>query len=185
MSTRKIERLAKSLGTERLSASQVSQINKGLNEQVEAFRNRTLEEVYPVLWVDAMYEKIRMNGRVINMAVLIVTGVNRLGIREILAVEPMYEESRQTYRMIFKHLQERGLKSVWRVVSDAHTGLKAAVIECFPDASWQRCRVHFMRNILAHVGHKDKAVVAEKLKQIWDTVKLGGWAIPRIMILCG
>jgi putative transposase len=167
VSTRKIERLAKALGIETLSASQVSEINKGLNEQVEAFRTRPLEEVYPVLWVDAMYEKIRMNGRVVSMAVLIVTGVNRLGVREILAVEPMHEESRETYSVIFRKLQDRGLKKAWLVVSDAHAGLKAAVTECFLGSTWQRCRVHFMRNILAHVGHKEKAYVAEKLKQIW------------------
>ena len=79
VSTRKIERLAKSLGIENLSASQVSEINKGLNEQVEVFRMRRLEREYPVLWIDAMYEKIRTDGRVINMAVLIVTGINLLG----------------------------------------------------------------------------------------------------------
>ena len=113
------------------------------------------------------FEKIRMNGRVVSMAVLIVTGVNRLGTREILAVEPMHEESKETYSLIFRRLQERGLKKVWLVISDAHAGLKAAVTECFLGSTWQRCRVHFMRNILAHVGHKDKAYVAEKLKQIW------------------
>ncbi len=132
VSTRKIERLAHSLGIETLSASQVSEINKGLNEQVEAFRSRPLEEVYPVLWVDAMYEKIRMNGRVVSMAVLIVTGINSSGVREILAVEPMYEESKETYSLIFKRLKQRGLRKVWLVVSDAHAGLKAAVTE----ASW-------------------------------------------------
>jgi putative transposase len=134
---------------------------------VEAFRPRPLDEVYPILWVDAMYEKIRMNGRVVSMAVLIVTGVNRLGIREILAVEPMHEESKETYSVIFRRLQDRGLKKVWLVVSDAHAGLKAAVTECLLGSTWQRCRVHFMINILAHVGHKEKAYVAEKLKQIW------------------
>jgi putative transposase len=145
VSTRKIERLAHSLGIETLSASQVSEINKGLNEQVEAFRSRPLEEVYPVLWVDAMYEKIRMNGRVVSMAVLIVTGITRLGIREILAVEPMYEESKESYRELFGRLKERGLKSVWLVVSDAHAGLKAAVTECFLGSCWQRCKVGLLK----------------------------------------
>ena len=168
VSTRKIERLAKKLGIETLSASQVSEINKGLNEQVEAFRNRPLEEVYPVLWADAMYEKIRMNGRVLSMAVLIVTGINCYGTREILAIEPMYEESKESYSLIFNRLKQRGLKNVWLVVSDAHEGLKAAATKCFLGSSWQRCKVHFMRNILAHVDHKNKAYVAEKLKQIWN-----------------
>jgi transposase-like protein len=167
VSTRKIERLAQKLGIENLSASQVSQINKGLGEQVEAFRTRVLEREYPVLWVDAMYEKIRSDGRVVNMAVLIVTGVSVCGIREILAVEPMYRESEQTYTLLFRKLQERGLEQVWLVVADAHKGLRAAVTKCFLGASLQRCKVHFMRNILAHVGHRDKEQFAAKLKQIW------------------
>jgi putative transposase len=167
VSTRKIERLAKSLGIENLSASQVSEINKGLNEQVEAFRTRLLEKEYPVLWVDALYEKIRTNGRVVNMAVLIVTGITTSGIREILAVEPVYGESEETYTQLFDKLKGRGLESVWLVVSDAHKGLQAAVKKCFLGASWQRCKIHFMRNILAHVGHRDKAQFAARLKQIW------------------
>ena len=167
VSTRKIERLAKSLGIENLSASQVSEINKGLNEQVEAFRSRVLEREYPVLWVDAMYEKIRTNGRVVNMAVLIVTGINSLGIREILAVEPVYGESEETYTQLFNKLKDRGLEGVWLVVSDAHKGLQAAVRRCFLGSSWQRCKVHFMRNIMAHVSHRDKGQFAAKMKQIW------------------
>jgi putative transposase len=167
VSTRKIERLAQSLGIENLSASQVSEINKGLSEQVESFRTRSVEAEYPVLWVDAMYEKIRMNGLVQNMAVLIVTGVSVSGTREIIAVEPMYRESEQTYTQLFKKLQERGLEQVWLVVADAHKGLQAAVMTCFLGASLQRCKVHFMRNILAHVGHRDKEQFAAKLKQIW------------------
>ena len=167
VSTRKIERLAKSLGIENLSASQVSEINKGLNEQVEAFRSRVLEREYPVLWVDAMYEKIRTNGRVVNMAVLIVTGITTSGIREILAVEPVYGESEETYTQLFSTLKERGLEDVWLVVSDAHKGLQAAVRRCFLGSSWQRCKVHFMRNIMAHVSHRDKGQFAAKMKQIW------------------
>jgi putative transposase len=167
VSTRKIERLAQSLGIENLSASQVSEINKGLNEQVEAFRSRALHSVYPVLWVDAMYEKVRADGRVVNMAVLIVTGVNIAGTREILAVEPMYRESEQTYTLLFRKLQERGLEHVWLVVADAHKGLRAAATKCFLRASLQRCKVHFMRNILAHVMHREKGQFAAKLKQIW------------------
>ena len=167
VSTRKIERLAKSLGIENLSASQVSEINKGLNEQVEAFRSRVLEREYPVLWVDAMYEKIRTNGRVVNMAVLIVTGITTSGIREILAVEPVYGESEETYTRLFSTLKERGLEDVWLVVSDAHKGLQAAVRKCFLGASWQRCKVHFMRNIMARVSHRDKGQFAARLKQIW------------------
>jgi len=168
VSTRKIERLAKALGIETLSASQVSEINKGLNEQAEEFRNRELEKVYPVIWVDAMYEKIRQNGRVVNMAVLIVSGINKAGIREILAVEPMYNESEDTYTVLFNRLKARGLEEVWLVVSDAHLGIQKAVSKCFLGSTWQRCKVHLMRNVLAHVNHRDKKLVAGKLKQIWN-----------------
>jgi len=167
VSTRKIERLAQALGIETMSASQVSEINQGLNEQVEAFRNRPLEPEYPVLWIDALYEKIRLEDRVVNMAVLIVTGINRCGTREILAIEPMYQESEATYGLLFQKLKERGLKDVWLIISDAHAGLQAAVRKSFLGASWQRCRIHFMRNILAHVGQREKAMFAAKLKQIW------------------
>jgi putative transposase len=167
VSTRKIEHLAKSLGIDNLSASQVSEINKGLDEQVEYFRTRELEKEYPVIWADAMYEKIRRNGRVVSMAVLVVTGLTVDGTRDILAVEPMFQESEQTYTAIFERLKARGVEIVWLAVSDAHRGIQAAVKKCFLGCSWQRCKVHLMRNILAHVGHRDKAVFAAKLKQIW------------------
>lgn len=94
VSTRKIERLAKSLGIDSISRSQVSQITKELNEQVQAFRERPLEGTYPVLWVDAVYEKIRAGRQVQNMAVAVVVGLDEAGRRDILAVEPMYEESK-------------------------------------------------------------------------------------------
>jgi transposase-like protein len=167
VSTRKIERLAKSLGIENLSASQVSEINKGLDEQVQAFRSRPLESEYPILWADGLYEKVRTNGRVQSMAVLVVSGVSRSGLREILAVEPMYNESEETYTVLFNSLKARGLEKVWLVVSDAHLGLQAAVRKCFLGASWQRCKVHFMRNVMARVSHRDKGEFAAKLKQIW------------------
>lgn len=167
VSTRKIDKLTKTLGIESISRGQVSAITKDLNEQVEAFRNRKLESTYPVLWVDALYERIRDNQRVNNMAVLVVTGINVEGKRDILAVEPMYEESAATYTKLFDHLKERGLEKVWLVVSDAHKGLVKAAREAFVGCSWQRCKVHFMRNILAYVSGRDKKFFAEKLKQIW------------------
>jgi len=118
VSTRKIERLAKSLGIDSISRSQVSQITKELNEQVQAFRERPLEGTYPVLWVDAVYEKIRAGRQVQNMAVAVVVGLDEAGRRDILAVEPMYEESEATYHVLFEKLKERGLKNVWLVVSE-------------------------------------------------------------------
>jgi len=167
VSTRKMERLAHSLGIEGISAGQVSAMTKALDEQVEQFRTRPLDREYPIIWVDALYEKIRFDGRVISMAVLVVAGITVEGHREILACEPMVNESEETYRILFSGLKQRGLEKVWLCVSDAHKGLRKAVRKVFLGCSWQRCKVHFMRNILAHVSHKEKGVFADKLKTIW------------------
>jgi len=167
VSTRKMERLAQSLGIESFSASQVSEITKDLNEQVEWFRTRPLEKEYPVIWVDALYEKVRCERHIISMAVAVVQGLTNEGNREILAVEPMYAESEDTYTHLFEQLKSRGVETVWLCISDAHTGLKNAIQKCFLGSSWQRCKVHFMRNILVHIPHKEKESFAAKLKQIW------------------
>ncbi|MPM66397.1 IS256 family transposase ISDha1 [bioreactor metagenome] len=173
VSTRKMEKLAKSLGIEGISRSQVSEMTKGLNEQAEEFRSRPLtSSAYPVLWVDALYEKVRYGERVVSMAILLVCGVSEEGKREVLAIEPMLEESRESYRQLFEKLKERGLKNPSLIVSDAHKGLVAAIRDCFPGASWQRCKVHFMRNILAHVPHKEKDRFASLLKSIWLTTDI-------------
>ena len=173
VSTRKMDKLAKSLGIEGISRSQVSEMTKGLNEQAEEFRNRPLTSgAYPVLWVDALYEKVRYGGRVVSMAILLVCGVNEEGKREVLAIESMLEESRESYKQLFEKLKERGLTKPSLIVSDAHKGLVAAIGECFPGASWQRCKVHFMRNILVHVPHKEKERFAGLLKGIWLTTDL-------------
>jgi putative transposase len=168
VSTRKMEKLAHSLGIENLSRSQVSEMTKGLNEQVQEFRNRSLTDTrYPVIWTDALYEKVRMDGRVVSMAVMVVCGVNEQGHRDILAVEPMLDESKESYSQLFQSLLDRGLKIPLLVISDANKGLIAAIRESFPGASWQRCKVHFMRNILAHVSQKEKESFAAQLKEIW------------------
>jgi putative transposase len=167
VSTRKMERLAQSLGIESLSAGQVSEITKDLNDQVEWFRTRPLEKEYPVIWVDALYEKVRCERHVISMAIAVVQGLTSEGNREILAVEPMYAESEDTYTHLFEQLKRRGVETVWLCISDAHTGLKNAIQKCFLGSSWQRCKVHFMRNILVHIPHKEKESFAAKLKQIW------------------
>jgi len=138
VSTRKIERVAKEMGIEGISASQVSSINKGLDEQVEAFRNRSLQEEYPFIYVDALYEKIRSNNRVVSTAMMIAYGVGK-----------------------------RGVKKCALVISDAHQGIQNAVKTELTGTSWQRCKVHFMRNILAYVSPKSKALFANRLKQIW------------------
>lgn len=167
VSTRKIERLAKRLGIENISASQVSEINKGLSEQVEEFRRRPLEAEYPFLWIDAVYEKVRVDGRVISIALMIAYGINSEGKREILAVEPMYDESEASWREFFRKMKARGAEKICLCISDAHLGIQNALKKEWIGCSWQRCKVHFMRNILARVPHREKALFAERLKQIW------------------
>ena len=119
--------------------------------------------------VDAVYEKIRDNGKVISEAVLVTYGVNFEGKHEILAMEPMYEESEASWAAVFENLKARGLKKVRLirlVTSEAHRGIQAAVRKQFLGTSWQRCKVHLMRNILARVQQRAKKAFAEKLKQI-------------------
>lgn len=167
ISTRKIDRLAKSLGIENISASQVSEISKGLDDMVAEFRSRPLESEYPVIWVDALYEKIRDRNRSRNMAIMVVKGINLQGMPQILAVEAFDDETEENYSAFFESLKARGLQKIWLCVSDAHRGLENAIRKEFLGASWQRCKVHFMRNILAKVSQKDKRVFAGHLKQIW------------------
>lgn len=167
VSTRKIEKLANSLGISGISKSQVSEMTKGLNDQVSEFRNRKITTGYPILWVDALYEKVRVNGKVESMAVMVVCGVDEQGKRTVLAVEPMFEESESAYAFLFRELQERGLMKPKLVISDAHKGLVAAISNCFVGTKWQRCKVHFMRNILANVSHREKTNFADRLKDIW------------------
>ena len=168
VSTRKIERLAKRLGIEGISRSQVSEMTKGLNEQVEQFRSRALDSHhYPILWTDALYEDVRIDGYVVSEAIIVVCGVDEHGKRDVLAVEPMADESLESYKNVFIRLKNRGLSTPKLVISDANKGLVSAVKHCFPGSSWQRCKVHFMRNILAHVPQKQKKSFASELKSIW------------------
>jgi len=167
VSTRKVERLAKSLGIEGISASQVSEITKGLDERVDEFRTRPLQAEYPFIWVDALYEKVRYNNRVVSLAIMIAHGVDLKGKREVLAVEPMWEEREDTWREFMRKFKRRGVRRVRMFISDAHQGIQAAVKKEWLGASWQRCKVHFMRNILAKVSHRDKANFSGQLLQIW------------------
>jgi len=145
----------------------VSELSKGLDEMVKEFLTRPLEEEYPVVWIDALYEKIRDEGRSKNMAIMVVKGITIAGMRQIFAVEVVKEETEENYRALFSSLKARGLKKVWLCVSDAHHGLRAAIQKEFLGASSPRCKVHFMRNILARVSQKDKAAFGQKLKAIW------------------
>ena len=168
VSTRKVKVLAESMGIEGISAAEVSKMAKQLDDQVAAFRKQDFNgKQYPILWVDAIYEKVRVNSRVVNMAIEIVCGVSTDGHREVLAIEPMAEESADSYLALFRDMRARGLEVPKLVISDAHTGLVSAIQQGFPGASWQRCKVHFMRNILTHIPQKSKDSFAKELKEIW------------------
>ena len=140
-----------------------------LDAELEAWRNRPLEgEGYPYLFVDARYEKVRVGSRIVSQGVLVVSGVRRTdGMREILAVEVTDTESEATYHELFRALKARGLRGVELVVSDDHEGLKSAAFRHFQGASWQRCRVHYARNLLGMVGHARRKELAEGLRGIF------------------
>ena len=117
--------------------------------------------------MDALYEKVRVDGRIVSMAILIVCGVDENGYRDIITVEPMAEESKSSYGVLFQNLKDRGLFTPKLIISDAHSGLVSAIRASFPGASWQRCKVHFMRNILVYVPQNEKKAFAAVLKKIW------------------
>jgi transposase-like protein len=165
VSTRKIEAVLEELGIAGVSAGQVSQLCSGLDEKVRQFRERPLGEIRYV-WVDALYEKVREDERVESMAVVIATGVNLQGRREVLGMDVIPTESEEGWTQFFKSLKERGLQGVRLVVSDAHGGLKAAVRKVLK-AEWQRCKVHFYRNVLAHVSKRSQAEISEAMKAVF------------------
>jgi putative transposase len=167
VSTRKVDDLLQSLGLTGIDKSQVSRVCKALDEVVEQFRNRPLEGTYPYLWLDAVYLKVRHNHRIVNEAVVLAIGARDTGEREILGFSVGMSEEEASWQEFLRALVRRGLKGVQLVISDAHEGLKAAISKVLAGATWQRCRVHFMRNMLAHVPHGDKAMVAAAVRTIF------------------
>jgi transposase-like protein len=167
VSTRAVDQLAEALGLKGISKDQVSRICRELDGQVTAFRTRCLDAEYPYLMLDATFEKVRENGRVISMAVLIAVGVKRTGEREVLSVDVGPAEDHEFWKAFLRQLVERGLRGVKLVTSDAHLGLKQAVAEVLVGATWQRCRVHFMRNALATVPKLAQQMVAATLRTIF------------------
>lgn len=165
VSTRKIEAVLEQLGIAGVSAGQVSQLCTTLDEKVRQFRERPLGECRYV-WVDALYEKVRVDERVEPMAVVIAIGVNLEGRREVLGVDVLPAESEEGWTGFFKGLKERGLSGVQLVVSDAHKGLITAVRKVLK-AEWQRCKVHFYRNVLVHVPKRSQVEVSEAMKAVF------------------
>jgi putative transposase len=168
VSTRKVKEVTEELCGTSFSKSLVSQLASSLDSELEAWRNRRLEaEAYPYLYVDACYEKVRVDGRVVNQGVLLVSAVRDDGMREILGVEVADTESEATYHELFRSLKRRGLSGVELVVSDDHEGLKSALARHFQGASWQRCQVHYARNLLGMVGYARRKDLAEGLRGVF------------------
>jgi putative transposase len=167
VSTRKVDELLQALGLTGIDKSKVSRICKELDEVVEQFRNRPLSGEYPYLWLDALYLKVRQNHRIVSLALVIAIGVDTQGRRHLLGFALGGSEERAFWLEFLRSLLERGLKGVQLVISDAHEGLKAAIGQVLTGAAWQRCRVHFMRNVLAQVPKRDKALVAAAIRTIF------------------
>jgi transposase-like protein len=168
VSTRKVEALVQSLGIAGISKSEVSRMAASLDTQVSAFRTRRLDGQYPYVWIDARYEHVREDHRVQSMAVVIAYGVRVDGVREVLGLDIGLSEDVAVWRAFLQGLVARGVHGVRLVISDAHPGLKQAVKEVFLGAGWQRCRVHFMRNLLARVPKNAQAMVAATVRTIFD-----------------
>jgi putative transposase len=167
VSTRKVAAITEQLCGTTFSKSQVSALAGTLDATLAAWRERPLPASYPYLTVDARYEHVRVDGQVVSQGVLLVAGVRDDGRREILAVEVADTESEATYQELFRRLQGRGLQGVRLVTSDDHAGLRAAIARHFQGASWQRCQVHFARNLLGRVGVKHRAQLGDDLRAIF------------------
>ncbi|MBA3703518.1 MAG: IS256 family transposase [Rubrobacter sp.] len=174
VSTRKVDELVKALGIGGISKSRVSELCKELDEEVERFRNRPLEGSYPYVWVDATYVKSRQDGHVASTAVVIAVGVKaQTGEREVLGFDVGPSEDGAFWSAFLRSLVARGLRGVRLVTSDAHRGLKSAVEAVLVGASWQRCRVHFMRNALSLVPKAAQQMVGATIRTVFAQPDLG------------
>jgi transposase-like protein len=159
ISTRSVDDLVQAMGMSGISKSQVSRLCEEIDDRVKTFLERPIEGDWPYLWIDATYVKVRQSGRVVSVAVVIAVAVNTDGRREVLGMDIGASEAETFWTDFLRKLKRRGLAGVKLVISDAHEGIKAAVSRVFR-ASWQRCRVHFMRNVLAHAGKSGRRVVS-------------------------
>jgi transposase-like protein len=168
VSTRKVKAITEELCGHSFSASTISQINVKLDEELAQFASRQLEEEYPYLILDARYEKVREGGVVRSQAVLVAIGINWEGRRSVLAVELANRESQTSWRDFLVELKQRGLRGVEFVVTDDHAGLKRAIREILPEAVWQRCYVHFLRNALDYLPRRRDDDCLKELRWIYD-----------------
>lgn len=168
VSTRKVKAITEELCGHEFSASTISRMNQQLDEELEKFAGRRLEEAYPYLILDARYEKVREDGVIRSQAVLIAIGVDWEGRRNVLAVELANRESLSSWKEFCLRLKERGLNGVDLVISDDHAGLRKAIAEVFTEAAWQRCYVHFLRNALDYLPRKADNDCLTELRWIYD-----------------
>jgi transposase-like protein len=166
ISTRSVDELVKALGMTGISKSQVSRLCAEIDARVGAFLDRPIEGDWPYLWIDATYVKVREAGRIVSVAVIIAVGVNTDGRREVLGLAVGPSEAEPFWTAFLRALMRRGLRGVKLVVSDAHEGLKAAAAKVL-HATWQRCRIHVLRNLLAHVGPAQRAMVAAAIRTVF------------------
>jgi putative transposase len=167
VSTRKVDRLVEQMGLRGLSKDQVSRMCRGLDEQVELFRNRPLEGEYPYLWLDAKVERVRERGGVRQKALVIAYAVHETGIREVLGIDVGESETEAFWTEFLFSLKARGLRGVRLCVSDAHQGLKTAIARVL-GCRWQRCTVHFLRDMLGHCGRSQQPMIATAIRQIFN-----------------
>ncbi len=163
VSTRSVDDLVQAMGMTGISKSQVSRLCEEIDERVQAFLNRPLEGEWPYLWIDATYVKQRQAGRIVSVATIVAVAVNTDGRREVLGMGVGPSEAEPFWTEFLRSLTDRGLRGVRLIISDAHEGLKAAAAKVL-GSTWQRCRVHFMRNALAHVPKKQQAAVATMIR---------------------
>ena len=169
VSTRKVDDLVKALGVDTgISKSEVSRICQGLDDEVAAFRDRSLTDTdYPYVFLDATYCKARVTHQIVSQAIVIAIGVSAEGRREVLGMDVGNSEDGAFWTAFLRGLKARGLGGVRLVTSDAHTGLKQAIAAVFQGSAWQRCRVHFMRNVLANVPKGSSEMVAAAIRTIF------------------
>jgi len=168
VSTRKVKAVSEELCGHSFSASTISELNKTLDEELKRFARRKLESEYPYLILDARYERVREEGVIRSRAVMVAIGIDWEGRRQILAVELANRESATSWREFLVGLKGRGLSGVRLVVSDDHPGLKRAIMEVLPEAAWQRCYVHFLRNALDHLPRKADDDCLMELRWLYD-----------------
>jgi len=167
VSTRKVDDLVRALGIDGISKSEVSRICKSLDQDVKTFLSRPIDGEHRYVWLDATFHKVRELGRVVSVATVVAVGVSDDGQRHVLGCDTGPSEDHVFWTRFLRDLVKRGLKGVRLVVSDSHEGLKGAVAKVFPEASWQRCRVHFMRNLLSTVPKRAQEAVAAIVRTIF------------------